>query len=1074
MVINGSNDISVLEVQVTFDISGTNPVISLVNYSLGSNLSGLTWWFVATSPTGTQIHDGSESNPDITGSWTTFSITDAWPKPFNQIEWSGAPYILTAYVKDSAGNIYNISKNASICRPNGNTPTSKNTFGKGNVDVRVMCNEGRVYFQDQTNHSYKGLDGTQVSSTLRVIYPIDETATIPDPFAISSFSTALVPITYSSNNYQFLNNSVYDYDFGNYVHVRIKYQQLETFAVYCNVDLGALSCEIAKLIDDVENGNCTDVQEANKKLALINSKFTLVVIGTLQPLTGIDVPKLVNEIIEIGGFDCDCCNAPTGIIPQTSSVIDGYTFSINKIGGDVDGTVTTTGTNIQFNLQDVSYIVKVCENSPNDTNAFSFTSSISGDEFTKTYCLNVDMDTLAEDILTYINNSGGLMNTFNSLVKVNPEVEVIVDGDCIFQSTSTCDYDFTLENIPVNTTYALLTGITVNGTSQILSYSFNLTNLSGLQTYLNALGFGTFAVTNQSGQNVLISSVANGNNITNLTYKISSITYLADLSRACTGYVPITLNQFATYIVEYLCGITDAKVYTSQNYEICYIDPADNTKKTVTVTAGSLVSTVLEEIINRGCDTIDYITSLGSLTCASIKSLFPQSVTPLQSTDFLLGTKGDICARIFPLELGTSLLTLGASNQSFVDAFCSLVQQCGSGQSCQPYTLFNVGITTYDAYCPEIIYFQYTFSSNNLNITKVIFGNTPIVNQTITIEYKYYTSGSYILYSNSVAIGTDGIPVVSVSIPLSSGLSYAIRLSNNCSSPADSYEEIVNVPGTPESVLTFNVNHQNPLTTFQVSITYPGVFTGIADYGDGNIESFDDIGGHTFSNTYSTTGEYLVKIYFDNISNATGILASINEITEISDLSGFTSLDTLDCGQNQLTSLPNLPNSITILNCNTNNLVSLPTLPTSLLELYCQANDLTSLPTLPSSLEELSCNNNQLSALPTLPNSLLTLICSSNAITSLPALSTSLTYLNCSGNQLTSLPTLPSFVDNLSATVNNLTVTAVSNILITLDTNGLSNGTIYMPNQSPTASPNPAGNTAKTNLIGKGWAVTTD
>src|SRR5690606_32796352 len=105
------------------------------------------------------------------------------------IEWSGAPYLFTLYAKDAAGNVYSLTKQASICRPYGNTNLSKNTYGKATTDVKVRCQDARVFFQDQTNASYKGIEGQRVSSLLKVSYPIDETGYMPDPFSINNFSS---------------------------------------------------------------------------------------------------------------------------------------------------------------------------------------------------------------------------------------------------------------------------------------------------------------------------------------------------------------------------------------------------------------------------------------------------------------------------------------------------------------------------------------------------------------------------------------------------------------------------------------------------------------------------------------------------------------------------------------------------------------------------------------------------------------------------------------------------------------------------------------------------------------------
>src|SRR5262245_9988954 len=206
-----SPDISTVQIKSTFDISGTLPAIALENLSTGTNLAACLWWFVVTAPGDIPIHTGSETSPDITGEWTTFMLNDSWPRVFNNIIWSGAPYIITTYVKDGTGAIFSISQSASICRPQGNTPTSTNTYGLGAAEITVQCQQARVFFQDITNASYKGIEGTQISSVLRVIYPVDETGNIPPPFVASNFTAASVPITYSSDTYQYQSYSVYDY-----------------------------------------------------------------------------------------------------------------------------------------------------------------------------------------------------------------------------------------------------------------------------------------------------------------------------------------------------------------------------------------------------------------------------------------------------------------------------------------------------------------------------------------------------------------------------------------------------------------------------------------------------------------------------------------------------------------------------------------------------------------------------------------------------------------------------------------------------------------------------------------------
>lgn len=703
-----SPDVQTLEFTPTWDIAGLNPIISITNNSAGPNLAGCSWWFIAYSPSLTLIHDGSESNPDITGNWSSTNLTDNWPKPFNQIEWSGNVYSLTLYVKDSSGNIYSLTKTATICRPTGNTQLSKNAYGVATLDLKIKCEEARIFFQDTTNRTYRGLEGTRVTSTLKVVYPIDETGNIPDPFVGANFSTALVPISYSSDNYQYVQDTVYDYEFDDLVHIKIRYQSRSKngiaavrFPVLCNIDLCPLVCEVTRLIDSIEQGTCADAEEARRKLTLINPKLMLAQIGKQEPLCGVDVATLVEEIKQIGGFTCDCCDAPTGIIPSTASVIDGYTFEIVQVCGDIDGTITVNGTNIQFNLEDKSYVFEVDTDSPQDITAFTVVPELNG--CTKTYKLQVDGSLLAEELLNIIAGDGNLVNLFNSIVIDGGGINLTVDGGCIFTSTSTCDYSLTLQNIPVNTTFALLNSIKIGSTVNPLSFAFNLTNLAALQAYLNGLGFGTFTVTNPSGQNVLITSLANANDIQNLIYKISSTSYQAALQKDCTGYVAIDANTVVQNIIDYLCELDDSQVVTSQEYTINYID-SNGDEQTTTITAGSTLADLLAAIIAANNDNVSNLGQTTSVTCDSLKSLFTTNTLQITANDFLFVTKGGgACAQGSYLDVFNFMLSSGRNNSTTKELFCQFVSDCGAGLQCAPYDYFNVITSSYDTLCSHIV-----------------------------------------------------------------------------------------------------------------------------------------------------------------------------------------------------------------------------------------------------------------------------------------------------------------------------------------------------------------------------------
>lgn len=123
-----------------------------------------------------------------------------------------------------------------------------------------------------------------------------------------------------------------------------------------------------------------------------------------------------------------------------------------------------------------------------------------------------------------------------------------------------------------------------------------------------------------------------------------------------------------------------------------------------------------------------------------------------------------------------------------------------------------------------------------------------------------------------------------------------------------------------------------------------------------------------------------IEIYLSSLSdNITELNLNNLNLTSLPDLKRFTNLKKLSCILNELTILPNLPRSITILiirynqlnnisniselcnltelDCSYNNLYELPTLPDNLLKLYCSENNIYELPVLPFGLKELICSN---------------------------------------------------------------------------------------------------------------------
>lgn len=401
--ISNSPDISTLSFAALFDISLVTPTITLTNYSTGPNLAGCSWWYVIKSPSATFIHEGSEGNPDVNGTWASITVSDVWPQPAGTIEFSGAPYTVELFVKDTLGNIYSEELSQQICRPNGITANSGN-FGAISVVMDVNCEKAKLFVSDSTNYMYKGNGGTQFSKTFVLDYPADETGNRPAQFVANDFTNVIIPVPFSSPGYTLYATAVYNYQFESGISVRVKYKLQKLFAVQCGIDLCPLVCSFNELIQDIENGKCKwDYEERKNKLELITSKLVMATIAKLQPACGIDLPALIEEIKVIGGFQCNCYvsgNGNNGILTG----IENLNFEFNSSCGDVQGVFVQVGDNVKLNLGDKSYVINVGAGTTAAFNgAFTVIPSV-GPNCQQVYTFNVDIDKLK----TALNLNGAL------------------------------------------------------------------------------------------------------------------------------------------------------------------------------------------------------------------------------------------------------------------------------------------------------------------------------------------------------------------------------------------------------------------------------------------------------------------------------------------------------------------------------------------------------------------------------------------------------------------------------------------------------------------------------------------
>lgn len=694
MVINNSPDIGVLEVEIVFDLTGAAPVINLTNQTTANNtvspipnLNVLDWALNIYSPTGTPIYQSDFTTPwqaSGTGPWTTEAITAPWPNPFNQIEWG--QYRVEFQVKDSNGTIYNLYKSTNICKPVGNNKQA-DVYGHVKIDVEALCASASLYIKDTSSKLYQGITGVNQESYLAVDYPRDGTGTLPAPYVLTTFVTdAIVPF-YTNGETEATYYSLWRYDLGDNVFIIIRYVGQEAFQVQCNIDLCPIACEVKALEDSITNGSCTNADDAQKKLNKITPRLLRAFIAKANPTCGVDLPALIDEIKAIGGFTCDCSTVSTGI-GTTTPEIGPFVFSVNNQGGDVVASFSVTDGNVVLNIKDKSYSFGGnCIGS--SSTAISLVPTTSGTN--TAVCLNTDIAALAEDIYAATASSPYLLNLFCALNALcGGGGGIVVDGKCIINNNA-CDIDWVLDGITGSN--ATLVFLQVAGVYQTINFTFNTGDLTPLQTYLNTLGLGTFAVTDLGGNQVKISTTANTENLGDIIYRDSSgsnAKKTATTTRNCNALAQLTTSEIIQAIIDYLCALDDTQVVTSQDYEICYIDPTTLIKKTVTVPLGSTLSALYVELLARGCDTINFIMAVKGLSCGSLQALFTPALGLMGANDFLMGTAQGKCTRLYPVLTFTRMMQLAVYDQDARNAFCILVGLCNGGQPCQPYSVLNV------------------------------------------------------------------------------------------------------------------------------------------------------------------------------------------------------------------------------------------------------------------------------------------------------------------------------------------------------------------------------------------------
>jgi len=734
-----SADISLLDFSVLLDISVAEPYISISNLSTVVNPDSLKWVFKVVSPSGTIIHEGNFDTPDVDQeAFTTFLFQEKLPKYFGQVEFSKNPYTIIVQVKDSADNVFELSKAKSICKPNGNN--GKGNFGLAEIGMEVQCGQGRLVVTDKTNLIYQNLTGTAVSTNVELSFPKDIYGNQPDTISVQSIP-AIFPIKYEGEGHELYAAHVYAYDLGDNFIVRVRYSFIKIFAVWCNVTLQPLFCEIDRITNLVQScNNNAETREAQEKLTVVNAKMLKAHTGIVQPFSGIDVPKTIQDIKEILGIE-DNCFRPAGINNTGSLMVTDAIFTANKVCGDMllSWEQDEFG-NISLNYQNATYTFVISDAS--SSNAFSYDPIVTA-ACNKQIALKVDIEVLAQEFIDTIKNSQSLTNQLNAIITQNVLNCSSIDGKSVF-SSSICNYSVDILTTPSG---VAMKSIVIGGNTYDAPDGLIATDAGGIETWLNSLSLGSFAVSYNSGTGKTTITSSNVNLIATVSTILVSTVKNYQVISDC-GLICSILQK----IIDWADTLNFSKLTSDTVFTICRFNDDGTVNQKVFNNEDEEFK--LEHLATYWSDSFCNIVNFLKtryVSCENVKNIFAafsNATSNPNGSDIVLAIVNGKCQQIPVKNLALSVFGLLGSDADVKNVYC-LYSKCTTVNDCTPVTSLISSINDTSAsfsWAPVVGATGYKWSINGTTWTFVSTTAALVTGLTANTAYVFriypvYTTG---------------------------------------------------------------------------------------------------------------------------------------------------------------------------------------------------------------------------------------------------------------------------------------------------------------------------------------------
>lgn len=649
-------------------------------------------------------------------------------------------YKIIGYIKDADGTIYSttpVFKN--VCQP---LNLNDSGYVPGLFQITPDCVNNTLTVKELTVLTYNNQKPESIAKNGTLYYP---TGTIS--------SVAFTGTPFSNNNvysgeYRINCSSVATYNLQDDIYVLVTYLSDNPFKVTCTSRIADLLCCV-KEVQDTAIAQCNNAIGAQAKQKLLEISPYLAT-GLLAEINGQDASSYADYIRK--ALNCNCGATSIHQNEQTPINPSIYSIVINGVGGTTVPSPTVNGGTKTFNIASNTYLVS----NKDDTDLAVTVAVDTSVANTVKYLLSFNYNVMAGYILTAFENDPSYIARLQALLVTGLDLSGL-DGKCVL-TTSSANYTLQLNSV---TSYDLIQSVTINGIIHLAPDNTHCNDATAIQTWLNTLSLGTFAVIFSAGV-LTISSANNTNTLSTAIFLIGGI----------AGSKKVVLFQNSKYtvvqilqaIIDYLCGITALQVALGNTLTLWQLDYNMNPINT------SLISTNKQndfniEVANSIYNLVQRMSTLTGLTCDKIKAIFvdrPNDV--FGNSDRIYGTLNESCAGLTDQQLAKIVFAAVSKYTDVKAVFCAI--DC-----------------TTPATCPDVSDISLAMSGANIGLYGLTWSANPQASQTVTVKYKLSGAAVWTIATSGLLIQPNGnisgsSPYV-IPNPIA-GQVYDVQVINNC------------------------------------------------------------------------------------------------------------------------------------------------------------------------------------------------------------------------------------------------------------------------------------------------------